>query len=54
MMLSGYPKEDDVCRQRQQVIYNNVQELLQAGTIKRIDYLVWLVNHVIVPKHNGI
>lgn len=46
-------KERKFAQQRQQIIRDNVQELLLAEIIKRIDYLVWFANPVVVPKHSG-
>lgn len=40
-------------RQRQLVIWKNMQELLKTGIVERVDYPKWLANLVVVPKNNG-
>lgn len=30
-----------------------MNELLENGIVKRINYPIWLANAVVVPKHNG-
>ena len=38
---------------RQKVIRDEVEKLLEAGFIKEVEYLKWLVNVVVVPKKGG-
>lgn len=40
-------------REREQVIRDSVNKLLEGGIVKRIDYPVWLANPVVILKHNG-
>ena len=35
---------------RQKVIQNEIDKLLEAGFIREVDYLDWLANVVVVPK----
>ncbi|RVX15169.1 hypothetical protein CK203_007916 [Vitis vinifera] len=38
---------------RQAIIRNEVDKLLEAGFIREVDYLDWLANVVVVPKKEG-
>ena len=38
---------------RQEIILNEVDKLLEAGFIREVDYLDWLANVVVVPKKEG-
>lgn len=45
-------KKRTFARQRQHVIWDKVNDLLEASIVKKIDYPVWLANPIMVPKHN--
>ena len=38
---------------RQTIIQNEVDKLLEAGFIREVDYPDWLANVVVVPKKEG-
>ena len=38
---------------RQEIIRNEVDKLLEAGFIREVDYPDWLANVVVVPKKEG-
>ena len=38
---------------RQKIIRNEIDKLLEAGFIREVDYLDWLANVVVVPKKEG-
>ena len=38
---------------KQKIIWNEIDKLLEAGFIREVDYLDWLANVVVVPKKEG-
>ena len=38
---------------KQKVIQEEMEKLLEAGFIKEVEYLKWLANVVVVPKKGG-
>jgi hypothetical protein len=46
-------KERRSTLERHEAIWQEVNKLVEAGFIRPVDYLNWLVNPVLVEKHDG-